>query len=230
VQQRPIHYLQYDPAWGGIMFSNHGDPNQTIASSGCGATTMAMVAATFIDSGIDPPTIAQFVLDNGYRTYNDGVDWGFFAFAAEYYHLPFKNTGSTDEVIEALQNGALVVASMGPGYFTSYGHYILLWGLDGVGNILVNDPNSVVRTQASYGLFREQAANYFIFYPKPTVQEVLNMFADMMGHWAAGDVEFLEQKGIIQGDGSGGFNPDAPITRAEAAALIARTLRLLGIQ
>jgi len=164
-EQKPIHYLQYDSRWGGIMFSNHNDPNQTIASSGCGATSMAMVAATFINPGIDPLTLADLIVQNGYRTYNNGVDWAFFPFAADYYKLPFKQTYDTDEVIQALKGDALVVASMGPGYFTRYGHYILLWGLDEDNQqILVNDPNSEVRTQASYDVFRQQAANYFIFY------------------------------------------------------------------
>ena len=226
---QPILYLQYDPAWGGFPFSSHGDPRQTIASSGCGATSFAMLVATFVDPNISPPDVAQLILDNGFRSYDNGVDWGFYPWAAEHYGLPFKNTGSTDEVVQAMQEGALVVASMGPGYFTSYGHYILLWGLDGAGNILVNDPNSETRTQASYDLFRAQACNYFIFYPNK-IQEVLKMFVDMAGHWAAADVAYLEQKGIVAGDGSGNFNPDLPITRAEVAALIARALRLLGIQ
>jgi len=147
------------------MFSNHGDLKQTIASSGCGAASMAMVLATFLDPNITPPDVAKVILDNGYRTYNNGVDWGFFPFAAKHYGLKYKQSHSTDEAIRALREGALIVASMGPGYFTKFGHYILLWGLDEAGRqILVNDPNSTTRTKASYDLFRREAANYFIFY------------------------------------------------------------------
>ncbi len=162
---KPIHYLQYDSRWGSIMFSNHGDPKQTIASSGCGATSFAMVLATFLDSVHTPVDVAAVIVANRYRTYDNGVDWGWFPFAAKHYDLPFKQTSSTDGVIQALKNSALVVASMGPGYFTRYGHYILLWGLDEANKqILANDPNSTVRTKASYDLFRQQAAQYFIFY------------------------------------------------------------------
>lgn len=208
MQSKPVHYLQWDNRWGGIMFSNHGDRSQTIASSGCGATSMAMVAAAFIDPAIDPPTLAGFIVANGYRTYNNGVDWGFFPFAADYYKLPFKQSGSTDEAIQALRDGALIVASMGPGYFTSFGHYILLWGLDSAGNILCNDPNSEARTQASYELFREQAANYFIFYPKEETKK-------MPEQWKIDIVNQAKAAGLITSD----HDPEEPVEFWELLAV-----------
>ncbi|TEB06363.1 N-acetylmuramoyl-L-alanine amidase [Pelotomaculum propionicicum] len=62
------------------------------------------------------------------------------------------------------------------------------------------------------------------------IQEVLSMFPDTNGHWAAQDIEWLRQKGIIKGDEQGNFRPDQPITRAEVVSLLARTLRTLGVQ
>lgn len=163
--KKPIHYLQYDSRWGNIMFSNHSDKKQTIASSGCGATSSAMVLTTFINAEITPPDVAKIIVDNGYRTYDNGVDWGWFPWMAKHYNLPYKQSYSTDEVIQALKESALIIASMGPGYFTSFGHYVLLWDLDEASQqILVNDPNSTTRTRASYNLFKQQARNYFIFY------------------------------------------------------------------
>jgi len=230
--KKPVHYLQYDPKWGNIMFSNHNDRKQNIASSGCGATSMSMIASTFIDSRIDPPTLAEFIVQNGYRTYNNGVDWSFFKFAAEYYKLNFKQTFSTDDVIQALKMNALVVASMGKGYFTNFGHYIMLWGLDENNKqILVNDPNSTTRTHASYNIFRSQASCYFIFYDPNIIKEVMNLFTDLSkNHWAAKDVEFLVSKGIVKGKDDGSFGVGEPIKREEVAVLLARILRLLGIQ
>lgn len=193
MKNKPVYYLQYDPRWGSIMFSNHNDSSQTIASSGCGAACMAMVLATFLDANITPPDVAKVIVDNGYRTYDDGVDWAFFLFASEYYGLEFKLTYSTDDVIEALKNNTLVIASMGPGYFTSYGHYILLWGLDEINKIiLVNDPNSTVKTQASYNLFREQSSNYFIFYEPEESQ--------MAEQWKLDIIEEAKQAGLISND------------------------------
>ena len=42
---------------------------------------------------------------------------------------------------EALSQGKLVVASMGPGTFTRGGHFIVLTGITDDGKIKVNDPN-----------------------------------------------------------------------------------------
>lgn len=162
---KPVYYSQKDSMWKNIMFSNHNDQNQTIGSSGCGATSFAMIAATWIDHRITPVDVAKVILDNGYRTYNSGVDWGFFKFAGSYYKIDFKQTDNTEDAIDALKHGALIVASMKKGYFTRFGHYILLWGLDEVNKkILCHDPNSTERKKASYDLFKKECANYFIFY------------------------------------------------------------------
>lgn len=186
--EKPVHYLQYDTRWGGIMFSSHGDKSQTIKSSGCGATSSAMVLAMFKDAKITPLDVAQVILDAGYRTYNNGVDWGWFLFMAKHYSLILKETTSTDEVIQALKNDALVVASMGAGYFTKTGHYIVLWGLDEVTDqILVNDPNSTTRIRASYDLFRQQAVKYFIFEEAKKVPE----------KWQTDILEAAKEAGLI---------------------------------
>ena len=49
-------------------------------------------------------------------------------------------------------------------------------------------------------------------------------------HWAAGDIQIMKAEGIMIGDTSGTFRPDAPITRAEAAAALLRMLKIAPIQ
>ncbi|QLE55992.1 DUF1565 domain-containing protein [Nostoc sp. TCL26-01] len=51
-------------------------------------------------------------------------------------------------------------------------------------------------------------------------------FLDLPGHWAASFVEALINKGVISGFPDGTFAPDAPITRAQYAAVIAKTFQL----
>lgn len=48
-------------------------------------------------------------------------------------------------------------------------------------------------------------------------------FTDVVGHWAEPYIALLTEKGIITGYPDGSFKPDAPITRAEAVAIINRT-------
>ena len=49
-------------------------------------------------------------------------------------------------------------------------------------------------------------------------------------HWAAGDIQIMKDEGIMIGDTSGTFRPDAFITRAEAAAALLRMLKVAPIQ
>jgi len=45
-------------------------------------------------------------------------------------------------------------------------------------------------------------------------------------HWASGYIQIMTDEGIMEGDASGTFRPDAFITRAEAAAVLLRTLKV----
>ena len=49
-------------------------------------------------------------------------------------------------------------------------------------------------------------------------------FGDTSGHWAASFINAAAEMGFIEGDGSGTFDPDRPVTRAEAMKIINRTL------
>ncbi|MFN6571564.1 S-layer homology domain-containing protein [Dendronalium sp. ChiSLP03b] len=51
-------------------------------------------------------------------------------------------------------------------------------------------------------------------------------FADLIGHWAAAFVEALISKGAISGFPDGTFGPDAPINRAQYAAILTKTFQL----
>jgi len=55
-------------------------------------------------------------------------------------------------------------------------------------------------------------------------------FADVDGsRWYAASLAIAAREGLVQGDASGDFHPDAPVTRQEAAALMVRGLRWAGI-
>ncbi len=52
-------------------------------------------------------------------------------------------------------------------------------------------------------------------------------FSDISGHWAKGSIEYLAQLGIVNGRNDGTFAPDEPITRAEVAVMIAKTVEYM---
>lgn len=52
--ERPISFLQDDTEWGSESYSVIGSRSQTIATSGCGPTSMAMVLNYYVDETITP--------------------------------------------------------------------------------------------------------------------------------------------------------------------------------
>jgi parallel beta-helix repeat protein len=53
-----------------------------------------------------------------------------------------------------------------------------------------------------------------------------SIFPDLVGHWSAAFVEALVRRGAISGFPDGTFAPDSPVTRAQYAAMIAKTFEL----
>ncbi|WP_181592654.1 S8 family serine peptidase [Paenibacillus sp. YN15] len=58
------------------------------------------------------------------------------------------------------------------------------------------------------------------------VDRLIEGFSDIYGHWAEPVLSNLVRKGYIDGYGGRNLYPDRPITRAEAAAMLDRALRL----
>lgn len=164
-------FLQYDDRWGTISYGNG-----TIASSGCGPTSMAMVLTGLDakssdldkngDDIIDPSETCAWSLSHGYRTPNQGTSWDFFPSICKAVGFKLRDYSKSQyqTVYEELQRGVPVIASMTPGHFTSAGHFIVLTGLDDNGKVLVNDPNSASRSKLSYdfqSIIVEEAAHFW---------------------------------------------------------------------
>lgn len=111
----------------------------SVASHGCGITSLAMVASYLQDVEYSPADLAkQF---GNYNT-EKGSYWILFEDSAKVLGLDLQErTYDTKVVMEALRNGQVVIALQGKGLFTDGGHFIVLTGLTEEGKILVNDPN-----------------------------------------------------------------------------------------
>lgn len=139
-------FLQWDPQWGYFDYGGN-----LLGLSGCGPTTLAMAAYYFTgDPNMNPLTLAQFALDNGYRYPGNGTAWSFMSDGARQLGLRSRVLGLSEwAMADALENGELIVCIMAPGKFTTSGHYILLTGYQD-GNFTVNDCNSVTRSQRTW--------------------------------------------------------------------------------
>lgn len=163
--KKPVDYKQYDSKWAKKQYSAIGKTSQTMKSSGCGPTSAADVVATLKDSSVTPWTLAQLYLKQGFRTANSGTAWSAFKWTAQKYGFSkFVQTSSLATLKACLDAGGYVVCSMGPGYWTSGGHYICAWKYDGT-YIYCNDPASSKRTKQKQVDFMSQRKQFFCFYP-----------------------------------------------------------------
>lgn len=134
--------IQWDARWG---YYAYGDDD--IALSGCAPTCLAMVAAGLNrDESITPIKVAQFATDNNYHLPGTGTQWSIMTEGCAHFGLEGKVISlDKDVVYSELRRGRPIICSVGPGDFTTAGHFIVLAGIKD-DKIIVNDPNSKVRS------------------------------------------------------------------------------------
>lgn len=186
MNKQPVSYLQTDPKWAALDYSAPGEKT-TIAASGCGPTAMAMVLATWADPSVNPKTECAWALAHGYKAPRQGTYYGYFAPAAARYGLKARQLSWTniygnsksslhEEARKAVEAGHLVIACMGKGLWTSSGHYVLVWKIQG-NTIYINDPASTrsARTQGDYSLFKQQVKYYWVIERPENIKEEPDM-------------------------------------------------------
>lgn len=173
--KQPVIYRQGDSRWKNYYYGVKGSKSPTCGAAGCGPTCAAMLLATWVDSKIIPPDMCDYSMEHGYRTANSGTSATLFKsiaktyFGNDYGNNKYFTSSNINDVIKTLDAGGLVVACMGPGKFTSSGHYILLWKVSEDGTkIMVNDPASAAsnRTYGTINEIKTQRKGFYCF-PKP---------------------------------------------------------------
>ena len=148
VQTRVIFYDQND--YGSYNFC--GKAKETIKTSGCGTTSMAIIVSTYENnSKYDPVSMMNEARKTGYCGGGiTGTSPGFFKKEAntmkyKYYKASKYNKKDLNLVLQHLAQGHLVIAHMSPGHFTSGGHYMVLGGVDpSTKKVYVYDPYNKV--------------------------------------------------------------------------------------
>jgi hypothetical protein len=170
MNKKPKYYSQFDAIWGKLPYTIDGDKDETIEHSGCGPTSIAMILATWVDAKITPIDTCKMAIAMGDRTADNGTEWEFYPHIAAKYKdkLTFKQTGSFDEAIKAIAEGAYVVTSMKDWFKPGYGHFVLLWNVNAKGQIQINDPASSAYTAKLWAkdYIKAHARQFFIFKKK----------------------------------------------------------------
>ena len=153
-------FLQWDERWG---YTVYGD--NIMGLSGCGPTCLSMVCVYLLnDPQYSPRYIADFAQENGYCVPGNGSSWALISeggvmLGLDVIEIPLDE----DRIIRNLEVGNPVVCIMGPGDFTSTGHFIVMTGYED-GKIKVNDPNSPDRANMlwDYDAIKDQIRNLWV--------------------------------------------------------------------
>ena len=142
-------FIQWDEQWG---YESYG--NDFLAVTGCGPTALSMVYVGLTgDESLNPLAMAELAEKEGYCVEGSGSSWSMMTELAGQIGLSsYELTFDEDHIRSALSEGNPIICIMGPGDFTTGGHFIVLTGMDENGGIHVNDPNSNINSEKSWEL------------------------------------------------------------------------------
>lgn len=139
-------YMQWDQRWG---YKSYGQ--NMIALNGCGPVCLSMVASYLLrDNTYDPVYMCSFAEDKGYYVAGNGTAWALMSEGAERLGLVSNELPLEESIVAShLNDGEPIICIMGPGDFTTEGHYIVLTDYNN-GNVTVNDPNSYKNSERQW--------------------------------------------------------------------------------
>lgn len=119
-----VYYNQTDDRWAHALFG----PRDPILTHGCGPTVLAMLISSYSSTSLNPREAADWAAQNGYCIPGEGsahtiIEGGCAAFGLSAVPL---SAPTPDAILKALSDGKVVVALMGPGYFTDSGHFVVI--------------------------------------------------------------------------------------------------------
>ncbi len=129
---------QIDNRWKNYPYTVTNNKNQTIGRSGCGVATAAMIIDSIVGN-VSVTELADAFVKYGYRSPNNGTYWSANRAIADEFDIEYKETSNFSVMLEMLKNNNYIIASVGNGLFTTGGHYIMIYGIEG-DNLKIYDP------------------------------------------------------------------------------------------
>lgn len=138
-----LKFYQSDGRWKDFVLGDGDVGLRTIGSSGCGFTSMAMIASFYAGTTITPDEIGSMF--KSYYAYNVGASHSLPSAVAKQFG--FSCGGQTTgfdpiAAAEQIKAGNPVLVDFSAGKYTSGGHYSVITGVTADGNFIVNDTNS----------------------------------------------------------------------------------------
>ena len=152
---------QTDAEWADTRYAN-----DTLRESGCGPTCMSMVYVNLTGrKEMDPPKMCAYSERMGFVD-KGATSWEFMTKGARGLGLNAEELPADKGIIKGrVSAGHPVIAIMGPGDFTTTGHFIVICGIDENGRAIIRDPNSAERTNKPWDLDKliAQARNFWAY-------------------------------------------------------------------
>lgn len=253
MNERPVSYLQTDARWKSLPYRVKGETS-TIGGSGCGPTSAAMLIETLTGKTYTPVDACNWSVSHGYKALNQGTYYSYFVPQFKVFDIECKQLLASSihnkpdhaihkQVQDYLNNGDYIIALMGPGLWTSGGHFIVVWGWDN--KVRINDSASTkdARLNGDPALFKAQVKNYWLIKgdgymtPEKRYEEFksfMNQYRKELASapaagYAKPYIKDCVEAGILQNTGTPEEpNIDRPgdfLTRQEAAVMQAQALK-----
>lgn len=144
------YYSNWDSTWGYSEYSL-----AQLVTSGCGPVNFAMlVAGMNQDETMTPTKALEFAKEHGYEDKTGkGSNWDLFTHGVEKFGIKSEvlDRNQPGPIIKALKDGKPVIMMVNHPRFTSVGHFILLYDIEG-DLVKVQDSNSVSNSNQKWKL------------------------------------------------------------------------------
>lgn len=154
-------FLQWDQRWGYEQYS--GD---LFGLTGCGPTCLSMVSVYLTgDTTMTPMSMAKFSESHGYTSTGNGSSWTLFSEGGVKLGFDVTEIPLVEKrIVDNLNVGNPIVVAMGPGDFTTTGHFIVFTGYEN-GKMKINDPNSKKNSEKlwDFSKIKGQIRNLWVF-------------------------------------------------------------------
>lgn len=148
-----IWFSQRNSNWAHVPYSAKPPHTETIKSSGCGICSACTIIANLTNKYIEPPEMAQYSVQKGYRIDGVGTSHSLYFDIAKKYNLKCTQSYNIYDAVECVRKGGMVVCSTNGGankLFSTSGHLFVMSDVIGNECEFIDSDNYSGKYQTTY--------------------------------------------------------------------------------
>jgi hypothetical protein len=153
-------FMQWDTRWGYRIYGNN-----YMAINGCGPTALSIVYTGLTGkTDVSPYDVSVYAIERDMYVPSVGTKWNMMLYGGIDYGLKVEElVEDFEKARAAIEAGKVLVCKVGPGDFTTGGHFIVLTEIDADGMVTVRDPNSMDRSMRKWDFDRIMEQTDFVW-------------------------------------------------------------------